>query len=84
MLVMLRHPFFSDLLSQSCLTDNEATDYFFVLVSNITSIHTKVATVCHGADGLHIFTEANVDIDAINRVNTVIWSPSSHIGAPRR
>ena len=52
------------------LLDRQRSDYFDVLVSNITSIRTKVATVAHGADGgLHIFTEANADINEINRVN---------------
>ena len=52
------------------LRDTQRSDYFDGLVSNITSIHTKVATVAHGADGgLHIFTDANADINEINRVN---------------
>ena len=51
--------------------DRQRSEYIDVLVSNITSIHTKVVTVAHGADGgLHIFTEANADINEINRVNT--------------
>ena len=33
------------------LLDRQRSDYFDVLVSNTTSIHTKVATVAHGADG---------------------------------
>ena len=69
MLVMLRYPFLSGHSSQFCV-DTQRSDYFDVLVSKITSIHTKVATVAHGADGgLHIFTEANADINEINRVN---------------
>ena len=48
----------------------QRSDFFEVLVSNITSIQTKVATVAHGADGgLHTFTEANADINEINRVD---------------
>ena len=64
------------------LLDRQRSDYFDVLVSNITSIHTKVATVAHGADGgLHIFTEANADINEINRVNTELKAYSSRWSA---
>ena len=67
--------------SLPALLDRQSSHYF-ILVSNITSIHTKVATVAHGADiGLYFFTEANADINEINRVNTELKGQQSRWSA---
>ena len=69
MLVIWRYTFLSGHLSQFCLTDKEAITLIFLFPISLRS-HTKVATVAHGADGgLHIFTEANADINDVNRVH---------------